>query len=122
MKSISEYPQGYSHLERAAGMMNALIDRGELPISWKVALPITDKTTSVFGIYDYSISQSMLLEGFMLGLAMASGTISIGKCREWMTAAGAAQPHELSNFGGAIRDMFAKEDEDVTLPKRRRKK
>lgn len=121
MKSIHLYPQGYSHMERAIGMMNLMIDRGELPLSWKVELPVVDRTASIFGIHDYSISQSQLIEGFMLGAAIASGSISIGKCREWLHAAGAPQPHELANFGGNIRDLFAKEDEEVQIPKHRRK-
>ena len=123
LADIHKEPGRYSSYERAAAMMNMMIERGDLPEGWKVDVPIMTKPGSpiMFGESGYGTS-AYTIEGFMLGLAMASGTISLGKCREWLNLTGVQQPHELSMFGMKIRDLCAIEDEDVNLPARKKAK
>jgi len=114
-QSIHQYPQGYSHLERACAMMNMMIDRGKLHESWKVEVPIMSDTFApvVFDISQAHTRECHFLEGYMLGMAIASGTITIGKCREWLRVADMRGAHELANFGGAIRDKFSIDEDDT---------
>lgn len=112
MKSIHLSPERYATIERACAMQNMMTDRAKLPASWKVDVPLGKDVNSfspvIFGVAMIHREECRFLEGFMLGMAIASGTISIGKCREWARIANISGAHELANFGGAIRDEFAK--------------
>lgn len=65
----------------------------------------------LYGVHQADIGQARLLEGYAIGLAIATGTITLGKCREWLNAAGASQPHELAMFGMNVRDLWSVGDE-----------
>ena len=106
-------PRKYSTLERASAINNMLVRRAGLPESWIIPLPIGEEVKCydpvLFGITQVDHFRGPAIEGFMLGLAIASGTISLGKCREWLDYAQFPMPHELAMFGMNIRDEFSKE-------------
>lgn len=116
LKDIHANPSAYSHIERGAAMMNMMIDRGDLPSGWKVDVPLRRDIHScdpiVFGIPQIDLHQCKMLEALMIGMAIASGTITLGKCREWLGVAGFTQPHELSMFGMNVRDLFSIDEDD----------
>lgn len=122
MKSIHESPKSYSGIERAGALNNMMIERSGLPDGWKVEIPTTKPSHEPVLFGESILTRCGLIEGYMIGLAMASGTISLGKCREWLDAGGARQPHELAMFGMNIRDLFAIEDDQPQPRPRRAKK
>lgn len=115
MKDIHNAPKRYAHIERGCALMNMMIERGDLPEGWKVSLPLGSEKRScdpvVFGIPQIDIYQCQKFEALMIGMAIASGTITLGKCREWLDAAGFSEPHELAMFGMNIRDLFSIEED-----------
>lgn len=105
--NIHDTPDRFGKLERAAALNNFIAKEFDTP-QWIVPEDYDKNNPEFFGLdpLAHSLEDTSFLEGFMSALAFCSGSISGGKCREFMKGSyDKIDRMTLTNFATACMNM-----------------